>query len=182
MNFKEYVQLAVRTKTDWSNRDEDLVHSALGINSELIELTNATDGVNRFEEIGDILWYLALASNAMTIDISSGIENTFEGSTFYYSDEPFNQLSSELSDQIKRMYFYKDTTQEKDIALSLVCLLQGMNMEYELTLEDWQCIMEMNIKKLHVRYPEKFDNDSAIIRTLDTEYSTLEEVFNKYVK
>lgn len=74
MDFNEYQKLALRTAAPLDTRLTDLLHGALGVITEAGELTDVVkkfkfadkpiDWVNVQEEIGDILWYLALLSRA----------------------------------------------------------------------------------------------------------------------
>lgn len=95
-------------------------HSIIGISTEAGELQEAlikvingekADNVNIAEEIGDILWYIALACDELDLDLGK--------------------------------------------------------------------IMENNIEKLRARYPQKFTEQAAIVRDLDTERKILEKVVEK---
>jgi NTP pyrophosphatase (non-canonical NTP hydrolase) len=75
MTFQEYQQLALRTAPPPSPHSlEDLLHGVLGVGTEGGELLDIVkknqfygkpiDWVNVREEIGDVLWYLALLARA----------------------------------------------------------------------------------------------------------------------
>ena len=129
MTPNEYQQAALRTDGNWdfyakahvrlASADPDmmmLLHAAVGIASEAGELQDALkkhifygrefDWTNAVEEVGDLLWYAALACEAL-----------------------------------------------------------GTTMEY---------VMEFNIAKLKVRYPEKFEAQRSIERDLAAERAALE--------
>jgi NTP pyrophosphatase (non-canonical NTP hydrolase) len=78
IDFQQYQSLAMRTakNLDW---DENLIHSALGLSGEAGEFADAVkkhliygqpfDKLNAIEEVGDLLWYVALACKALGVDI-----------------------------------------------------------------------------------------------------------------
>lgn len=126
MTPKEYQGLAERTETkDFANiifRIDDnqlirLIHASQGLTTEAGEFVDALkrhffygkdlDAVNLQEELGDIMWYVALGCNALGVSLES--------------------------------------------------------------------VMERNIEKLRVRYPEKFEEDKALCRDLPAERETLEK-------
>ena len=77
--FDTYQQLAMRTAKPMEVQD-DLLHAALGLTGEAGEFADCIkkhwayaqplDKGNAAEEIGDILWYCALASNAIGIPLA----------------------------------------------------------------------------------------------------------------
>lgn len=94
MTPQEYVEAAIRTKSNkfhfpFNSRDMtvkselsiDVLHAIIGISTEAGELLDAAkkylfyakdiDYVNLDEEIGDILWYIAIYCNARNITIES---------------------------------------------------------------------------------------------------------------
>ena len=74
MNLNEYQCLALRTAAAQTSH-HDLLHAALGFASEAGEFVDvlkkehaygkSIDGVNLREEIGDLLWYCALACRGL---------------------------------------------------------------------------------------------------------------------
>lgn len=76
--FATYQQLAMRTAKPLPVQD-DLLHAALGLTGEAGEFADcikkhwvygqALDRENAIEEIGDLLWFCALACNALDIDM-----------------------------------------------------------------------------------------------------------------
>lgn len=81
MNFNEYQELAGRTEKPLPTEIERLVHAALGLSTEVGEFTTPIkaaaiygkpmDLTNIQEELGDILWYVALAANAIGWSLNS---------------------------------------------------------------------------------------------------------------
>lgn len=78
MDFKQYQQQAIRTAKR-VERSWDLNHAALGLTGEAGEFADAIkkhviynqplDNANCIEELGDILWYCALAAEALGVDL-----------------------------------------------------------------------------------------------------------------
>lgn len=82
--------------------------------------------------------------------------------------------SGELLDAIKKHIFYQkpldhDNMREEigDVLWYLAIICNEMDWR----LED---IMELNIRKLRERYPEKFTSEKAIVRDLEAERQVLE--------
>lgn len=74
--FQTYQQLAMRTAKPMSVQDE-LLHAALGLTGEAGEFADCIkkhwayaqplDSENAVEELGDLLWYVALACQALGV-------------------------------------------------------------------------------------------------------------------
>ena len=164
MNWKEYQINVKRTLAELENYKLDLSHIILGLISEYaeyIEAIKANDKININEEIGDKCWYLAAYCNLRDIDLDSIIMNK---QTYIYN-------LSLLSNLVKRYIAYNkefDRNLEIELVGKLVANLREMAGSSK--LED---ILEKNINKLKVRYPEKFDETKATERDLEAEYKTL---------
>ena len=106
MNLNDYQQLALRTAAPASD-NMNLVHAALGLAGEAGEFADASkraiiygrplDEANLKEEIGDLLWYCALAAHA-------------SGSTLA-------ELAEQNIAKLKRRYPEKFTTQLSELRL-----------------------------------------------------------------
>ena len=104
MEFIQYQQLAMRTAKR-VDPAYDLNHAALGLSGEAGEFADCVkrhtiygkplDRVNAIEEIGDLLWFCALACEALGTTLSQAAEqNLFKLSVRYpeaYSDELANK-------------------------------------------------------------------------------------------
>ena len=84
MDNKEYVKQAISTLSNGFHKDKvsnDLLHAAIGIATESGEFLDALkkslfygkdlDKVNLREEMGDIMWYIAIACHALDTDLST---------------------------------------------------------------------------------------------------------------
>ena len=109
MNNKEYVELAI--KTDHPNYQEPvnridkpmarLLHGAVGLVTESAEVLDAfkkhifygrvLDYVNIKEELGDVLWYIAIMCNEMDIDMESIMQVNIDKLKKRYGDKFSNE-------------------------------------------------------------------------------------------
>ena len=99
MNLAEYQSLANRTAKQ-INFTMDLAHAEMGLNGEAGEFSDAVkkhiiygqpmDFANAREELGDILWYCALAANVLGFSLETvarmNIEKLAERYPEQYSD------------------------------------------------------------------------------------------------
>lgn len=88
MNFYEYQKKAMRTANNGLNENDQLLNAALGVSGEAGEFAGY---VKKFffqghdfpkdkliSELGDIIWYCALACDAMGIDLEDVISYNIE--------------------------------------------------------------------------------------------------------
>lgn len=204
MNPKEYVKNVLVTEArDFTPvqsrlieiKNIRLLHACAGISSELAELIElqenydkeeGLDRVNLMEELGDILWYVGIASDTLnaTDDIAS--DTPFEGRYEKFDDSLINNIvtfclnvgaiSGELVDKaVKKTIFYGKKVNEQDLIDHLRHIHQ--NVKYLLgnagyTLEQAR---ERNIEKLRARYGDKFTEAAALERNLSVEREILEK-------
>lgn len=178
MTWNEYLPLAEKTlsKEFYANKKEEfLLHSVMGIITELEELIDSKDVVNMGEEIADIFWYISIIDRELSINLK--IENND-------NDEQYNilalyKVSSLLMDHLKKKIFYNkeiDTDNFKQLTLDLFNKLCNFCKTNNIDIES---ILESNIDKLKARYGEKFTSERAINRDLETEREILEEGYKK---
>lgn len=197
MTIEKYVEGALRTESPRNpitKEVEDLglsgrlAHAIIGINTEVGEVNLATvgkrwdnyDRVNILEEIGDIKWYLAVASDILpdfTMDTPL-VELLPEGDF----DEVLNTLSNraiEMLDLIKKTMFYgKPLDTSKVIKhLNEINNMCGIIISGFSSTES--AVLSTNLAKLSARYPEKFTDFDADNRDLKKERTILEEGANK---
>lgn len=101
MNIYEYETKAMRTAKDMGSTKMNLIHAALGVASDGGELVDAIkkhtvygkllDYDNVIEEMGDILWFLALTAKSIgtTLEVvmEANIEKLAKRYPEKYSDE-----------------------------------------------------------------------------------------------
>lgn len=188
MTLSEYQELAKRTcpnditglttyiskhdKEDFKlNRDKlNLSHMVMGLCSETSELESAieeNDIVNIGEELADKMWYLANYCNFRNITIKKPIDFIITASLVWYE--------SELTDLVKKYVAYNKEIflpTEQYLVFGILSNIMKICKDYNI---DFYKILQNNIDKLRVRYPDKFSNENAINRNLDAERKELEK-------
>lgn len=96
MDLNEYQGLALRTAHARTEPEEDLLHGAAGVCTEAGELMDVykkfrfykkpVDWVNVKEEVGDVLWYLALVCRAADISLEEAARANIEKLQVRYPD------------------------------------------------------------------------------------------------
>lgn len=103
--MKTYIQEAIRTKSGLkvliAEHNEDLLHATLGIVTESGELTDQLkkhlfynkplDKQNIKEELGDLLWYMALLCNWLDISFDELMSMNIEKLKIRYPDLKWTQ-------------------------------------------------------------------------------------------
>jgi len=188
MDSKEYKELSNKTMSDVFHLDKfelRLLHGAIGICTEVGELLEAmnrkeVDAVNLAEEIGDILWYLAIFEREFDFELSIiTADRYFERIlyiNFHDTVEKLAMQSSQLLDFYKKKAFYarlinNDTIEEKcqEIFNTVYFMITGLGFN----LDD---IKTNNIAKLQQRFGDKFCETKANNRNLDAERDILESL------
>lgn len=171
MNFKEYTQLAIRTK-NYDLTQEELIMNAqfglIGETGEVIDLMKKvffhSHKLNLKElkkELGDITWYLALASDTLNLNTTyqeCKFLNASKAPTDYLNlSKTVNHLVKTLSskEKIKESYLLNSYIKQCLIQINYICFVNGF------TLSE---ILKKNIEKLMERYPEGFSSINSINR------------------
>lgn len=177
MNFQEYLKESERTLIDMG-KEKNLLHASLGLITEFGELVDIykrnifygkeIDIVNVKEELGDLMWYLAII--------------------FRIFPQKLDYKSLEITDKIRVLYSIQDNINDiirisdfynlSEISFLVNSLYRNIERFAQLnnfTLED---VMQTNIDKLKARFPEKFTNELALNRDLEAERKVLENSLN----
>ena len=168
-----YQKLSKRTCKDLGSDKLDLSHMQLGIISEIPELLIALrkkDIVNLGEELGDICWYL---SNYCTFRNIS------------FSDVKITKRvhKPNVNFMVKKVLIYTDVV-KKNIAYnkSIDIKVEKQYLEYMVSFVvnmcdfyglDFENVLNKNIEKLSVRYPDIYTDFLAINRDLEKELNIL---------
>ena len=190
MNWDEYVSLSEKTlSTEFyvtAQATKNLLHGAIGLCTEAGEMLHFAnqvregtkiDIVNLEEELGDLLWYLAIFDRDIP-EYREERKSVFVGEVSMEQIPVFFEglsiTTSEILDLLKKNIFYgKDIDLEK--LATFIAQIQGqidtICMTFKLSGPD---IREKNINKLKARYGEKFSEEAAINRDLGKERKTLE--------
>lgn len=151
-----------------------LIHAAMGMASEINELIEATDSVNLLEELGDVMWYWAVAVHALghpphqVLMLAERIEKPEEGN----AREDLFVAIGELNDMAKKHAFYDKSLGNSMLVLARILWL--VEFLVQASGESLEYVMDRNIAKLKARYPEKFTKDAALNRDLEKEREALE--------
>jgi hypothetical protein len=187
MNFKEYVENALRTcpvqPLSIEADTQIILHSAVGLMGELVELEHAYTTDNFKEEVGDLWWYFAigvdaLARNGIAIPYAL-FPHSMDRSVLVHS----RIHASTILDMAKRMVWYRaefktrlKTGSTVAIALEesygqmMACLTK---LTDEAGMTEQEC-WEMNVRKLKARYPQGFSGKKALNRDLEKEKSAMD--------
>lgn len=152
------------------------VHFTLGIIEETFETFDAfqnNDFQNVYEELGDIMWYVAMFCKNNNMSLKEHVEYVEINLEEYNEPLAFKKLLY----HIKRTFAYNAEFAQidRDIAidnviampLSLIAAINSMETaEQEITLLQ---ILQTNYDKLEARYGVKFSEESAINRDTDNE-------------
>lgn len=170
MNFEQYIPLAVSTESVkpfqglHGHRVSRLMHASLGIITELNELEEHTNSTNLIEEIGDVMWYLAVICHAFSIRPRPIPSNR----------DLANSAAACLCDISKRAYFYGIGVPDEKLPQILTYVESIMGHLERISGNRLDQAMTTNIAKLRKRYPDKFSEERAVNRDLRVEQAALE--------
>ncbi|MDX5979574.1 hypothetical protein [Vreelandella alkaliphila] len=174
MKAIEYTPLAMTTASPSAGDhgvSSDLVHAVLGLCDEAKELLDAKTAENVIEELGDLLWFCALADSTLKLQLFErhAVEQT-EGTT------PFDIAAAALtlSGLIKKPYAYGKSLPLTKIThelLVIVAAVETLADRLNMTLAE---VMELNLLKLKMRFPDRFNCAAAISRNAAHELALFE--------
>lgn len=193
MKLEEYIDGARRTESSKQPLHADttalgltnrMLHGIVGISTEMGEIVEAyqrtnIDLVNVAEEIGDAYWYTAVLMDELGIvrvDTPAGLGAISACSL----PKQLVVQSAEMLDKCKKTMFYgkeydvealKEQVSRFYVTLGL--FVDGLAEEIDVTKEK---IWTINLNKLKIRYPEKFNLTDAEVRDLQAERIVLETV------
>lgn len=191
MELKEYIDGARRTESSLLPLSEAVVnlgltnrmyHGIVGIVTEVGEIVEAyekdqIDFVNVAEEIGDAFWYTAVILDELNVTIT---ETDLVQYDMNVLPKSLVSQSAEMLDKTKKTMFYgKEYSTDllvKQIVhfyYSLIMSVNGLTEHLDITKEK---VWDINLNKLKIRYPKKFNLNDAEVRDLETERVELEKV------
>lgn len=108
MNLDTYQALALRTAKPLDDRD-NLVHAALGLTGEAGEFADCIkkhlvygqplNHANAMEELGDIMWFVALACHALEVPIEHVAQMNIDKLAARYPEKYTDQLAAQRMDK-----------------------------------------------------------------------------------
>lgn len=171
LTIQEYQKLAKRTCPSLGSVEKDFLHMKLGIITEVAEVLDIfkkelaykkpIDIVNLGEELGDIAWY---AVNKATFLGSVVTYNEFR---LEYKIGSENNVIETLESILYYVNHINNIVKPNNILFDCKCIAEFYNLDFEE-------ILYKNIEKLKVRYPDKFTEEAALNRNLDSERKILE--------
>lgn len=183
LTFKEYQGLSIRTLAPLTSYNEDLAHMALGMTSELNKLMgaiNRKDRINMGEELADICWYVSgfiyfIRQSDSNFEVNYRFNNQI--TTTKDNAKRMNGLFYDISvvcDMVKKFIAYKKEYDLTELRVKFIRILKYINYlaaSYNIDMEEQ---LDKNIRKLKVRFPDKFNIEDANNRNLDDELNELE--------
>lgn len=181
MLIEQYRKETLRTLPDLGSQLNNSLHMTIGIMTEISEIEEAmskeedVDFINIAEEWADIKWYQANYANIH--DIKNFVVDVHEYSRYNDATAAWSNIiifAGTLLDMDKKLFAYGkqiDNTLRNKVFIELNTALEAFADHMGI---DKQSALERNINKLKARYPDKFDNDKAINRDLETERKILE--------
>lgn len=184
MTLNEYQVLAARTlpleliklhvETDSNvaamiQKKYNLSHMVIGLASEGSELEDAIvthNKINMGEELGDKAWYLAGICTIMNWKLEE---------LKIYSSSVHTELfhiESLICNNVKRYMAYdkEDSEKLKNLITKYIAAMISFCKHFQL---DFEVVLEKNIKKLQIRYKDRYTDEEAITRDLDAELNAL---------
>ncbi len=186
MRIEEYQQLALKTLSSnfFVNKPmPPLLHAAMGFVTETTELLEAfsngidVDKVNVCEELGDILWYVAIYCEYSDTDIRYMRYEAEKISGFLEAQQ--NVLSAiiaagKFQDIFKKAIYYNNPLDFQKLQVILQDLIYACANIAGWCGKDILTVAATNIQKLQARFPGKFTEDGANNRDLGKEREVLE--------
>lgn len=170
----KFINQAIRTESRVKKVNTRITHAVVGIMTEAVEYMQHTDHVNAREEIGDLLWYVAILADELHADLETWLEIAVEKESqiIWKGRGTLTVKANNILDNYKKREFYGKGKPYTEYITELLAVLVQLCSQHETTIE---AEMQRVIAKLRTRYPEKFDAHLADNRDLDAERKTLED-------
>ena len=109
MKIEEYQQLAMRTAKDMGSEKMNLIHAAMGLSSDAGEFVDCIkkhtiygkplDIDNALEELGDVLWFISLASVHLNLPFSQIMRANIDKLLKRYPEKYTDEAASARADK-----------------------------------------------------------------------------------
>lgn len=170
-----YLALAMRTNSTVAGTNAlitpDLLHATLGLADELFEYQMSQSWLNAVEELGDLCWFVALASKELMFDPFPGTEAFAK---FNPNLPVLAEAIAEFVGVVKKAFAYGqvlDVTRLRWLLSAMVARIEAIShSKAERSLEE---LLASNIAKLAARYPDKFTAEAALHRSIKNESGAL---------
>lgn len=172
--FLDYSRLARRTECAYeapvariNPSVARLLHGALGLADEAAELAVAKGNNNLIEELGDLMWFVAIIADEIKF-VPDYRSVGFGGAV------AIHHAVGTISSKVKAHVFYGRKLDDVAIASSLQTIVDFVNFVSGFAGVDMRVVTKGNIQKLQVRYPQAFTEDKANNRDTDAEAQAVE--------
>ena len=151
----KYSYFCIRTMAQKEGLDNN-IHMILGMCGEFFSevlpiLLFTKDKKKQIEEFGDFFWYVGCFCELNNIEFKPSLKEP---------EYNLARLLGVLSETYKKFYVYgKDVGSFEKLIQDIIYRAFQLCDEYNLNIEE---ILEKNIEKLKIRYPEKFSDEQAI--------------------
>lgn len=152
--MKDYIELAMRTAAP----GDLLLHCAMGLVTETVEMETADTLENYLEEAGDTMWYVAIGCHYLQVTLEEAEESAPSEDL-----KPF-MIAGNFMNLMKRQVFYGKAATPFDLMSTLGSMIATLRAEVRASGSSLETVMEENIAKLRKRYPARFTEHHAINR------------------
>jgi hypothetical protein len=176
MTFDQYIPLAIRTESPRSSCSEQnrLLHASMGAMTESVELLSFSDQLNLFEELGDICWYIAIAVDTIKpVEFEPVVTRVLDSLRQGVAIRNLCEQSSHLLDMTKKNVFYGKQIDKVAFAQTCQLIIELIKSICNMNGIQFSNVLAANIRKLQVRYPEKYSDHNADSRDLYLERKAL---------
>ena len=188
MDFKTYVENTRRTWNNLEHSQDNINHALLGMCDEIGEISSQYKGnlaygrpllVNEGkgcvkEEIGDLVYFIARLIDELKFDNSEqlfkDIDNIIDTQEIKIPEGTIQiNVVLNIAYSASTVYGAVASGKGEDIVNSVSQLIYLTLVLADMTELNFRDILETNINKLKVRFPEKFSNEKANNRDLNQE-------------
>lgn len=177
MNLKDFQILALRTLAPQPNLLDHRRHAAYGLVTESGELIDnykrhifygkELDLTNLKEEIGDLLWYVAVYYKTLDLDIPDFIPDLHFDPNILSEEYALRKIVHHSSASLS--YYVDGCSLDYDL-VRIMYFAEYILTKMNIPLED---CLQSNIAKLQVRFPDKFTKELALSRDIEGEQNVL---------
>lgn len=159
--YRDFVKKKEAPPREMSVTDFRLMHAALGLSSEYLELQLAGSTENTREELEDLCWYLMLTADILEYNVDV-LPESLEDGAIVNEDDLLNYLEQFVSLVKKHTIYGKD----KLDVLRPTFFLLWRSFLYQLHLNEYPLdqAIHNNRLKLDVRYPDSFSQEESEMR------------------
>jgi hypothetical protein len=158
--FKDYQQFVLSKAAPprpINERDFQLLHAALGLSTEFLELDVAGNSTELQEELGDLAWYMMLTAHAVDFPVTNLPDMTTT------PKHPWDEMSTKLETFVslvkKHCIYGSNKTQELPVAFHAMWrAFLGLLEDHQIQLD---VLIAENQDKLNKRYAAAFTTQES---------------------